>query len=161
MARPRKKQFRGCVAGLEAWGCTDESRTNPYLVVFTERPNEMPIGPNIREDVTFHGYFLKLLSYEAQDDKRRMTPLLIGRLVWHPAPSTANSITTSPWFWRTVVGGMFLLSVFLYGTQRYANYQIARRQIGESERESVKHWLQDITSDNDSVSTKPSDEHNS
>lgn len=148
---PEPNNSAGVPLVYEGWGCTDESRTNPYCVVFTERPGEMPIGPNIREDVTFYGYFFKLLSYEAQDDKRRMAPLLIGRLVWHPSPATMGGLSTSRWFWPSVTGGLCLLTAFLYVMQRYANYQGLRPNPRADENVAVSHWLKDISTNDEEL----------
>ncbi|HEX4146621.1 MAG TPA: hypothetical protein VHY91_24175 [Pirellulales bacterium] len=67
----------------EAWGVTDnDSRSNPYVIVFSEKPPQMPLGAKIDEEGTFVGYFLKDMGYEAHDNARRFAPLLIGRLRW-------------------------------------------------------------------------------
>ena len=55
----------------EARGWTEESKANPYLVVFADRPPKLPLGADIREEATFVGYFLKLLSYEDGLGRRR------------------------------------------------------------------------------------------
>jgi len=68
----------GITKVYEAWGWTDESRSFPYVVVFPERPEGLPIGPEIHGEIVFVGYFLKVMSYTAFD-KTRGAPLLVGR----------------------------------------------------------------------------------
>ncbi|HEX3658398.1 MAG TPA: hypothetical protein VHV55_21590 [Pirellulales bacterium] len=74
---------------FEAWGVTDnDSLSNPYVVVFSEKPPELPLGAKVEEDAMFVGYFLKDISYEAYNT-RRFAPLLIGRLRWRDNPAAA------------------------------------------------------------------------
>jgi hypothetical protein len=63
----------------EAWGWTDESRSFPYVVVFAQCPDGLPIGTDIRGEVNFVGYFLKIMKYDAFDVVRG-APLLVGRV---------------------------------------------------------------------------------
>src|SRR5947199_4340524 len=59
----------------------------PYTTLFRS------LGQNIYEEATFVGYFLKLLPYEDHQGKTLATPLLIGRLIWHPL--AANPLARS------------------------------------------------------------------
>ena len=108
---------------LKAGVTPDESRTNPYCVVFADRPGEMPIGPHISEDVTllprlFHS---NLVPDEAGDEKHRSAPLLIGRLEWHPTHSAGKHPSrASSWLWPGIMGGMLLLVVPFFAWRRYA-----------------------------------------
>ncbi len=63
----------------EAWGSADESKPFPFVVVFTELPKGMKVGPDVDEEGVFVGYFLKNLSFKAFD-MNRSAPLLVGRL---------------------------------------------------------------------------------
>lgn len=79
----------------EAAGFTDESRSQPYIVVFSELPKGMTVGTNVSEEGVFVGYFLKNMSYVAVE-KRRVAPLLVGRIervAFGPPPVTANDLT--------------------------------------------------------------------
>jgi len=96
----------------EAWGVTDESRLNPYVIVFTDLPEGMPLGPDVHEDVTFSGYFLKILPYVAADDKQRGAPLLIGRVIWHPVPKV-EAPKVAEWQWGLMFGGAVLVLLLL------------------------------------------------
>ena len=91
----------------EAMGWTDESKSLPYTIVFTEKPPGLPIGSNVEAEVVFVGYFLKILAYDAFDAKRG-TPLLMGRVRVIPSTRKAT-VAISPW----EIGGLVLGGVLL------------------------------------------------
>ena len=81
----------------EVWGVTPESRSRLYDLIVVDYPKEMPQGYDIRENVRFAGYFLKLQGYEpagARPGQRpEKAPLLIGRLEWaSPAAPPAERV---------------------------------------------------------------------
>lgn len=63
----------------EAWGVTDDSQSFPYVVVFSELPPGLAQGADVRDELTFVGYFLKTMSYQA-GDAMRGAPLLLGQV---------------------------------------------------------------------------------
>ncbi len=73
---------------FEAWVYSDENRAFPYVLIFEEPPAGLTVGHDLFHRVTFDGYFLKLLSYQAGDNLRA-APLLVGRLYSTPAPAPA------------------------------------------------------------------------
>ena len=91
----------------EAWGHTDESRPEPYVIVLTSLPTDFPIGHDIEEEVTFCGYFVKLMAYRARDDKPRASPLLVGKLMWQKRASGTN-LSDSSWPTILLIGGAIL-----------------------------------------------------
>lgn len=95
----------------EAWGWTDESRSYPYVVVFPECPPGLPVGTDIRGEVVFVGYFLKVMSYTAFDTARG-APLLVGRvqaIPVHtlPAPSRPDPL----WMIIVVLGATIIIGL--------------------------------------------------
>ncbi len=99
----------------EAWGWTDESKSLPYVVVFTEKPPELPVGNDVEVDVVFVGYFLKIMTYTTFDDKRRLTPLMLGRVRVVPRPVPMSSVAASPWeIAGLVLGGLLLIPVGIW-----------------------------------------------
>ena len=93
----------------EAWGWTDESRSFPYVVVFPEPPPGLPIGTDIRAEIVFVGYFLKVMTYTAFDHSRG-APLLVGRARLISTPAAATSSKSDPWIiLMVVVGGICLI----------------------------------------------------
>lgn len=83
----------------EAWGWTDESRSFPYCVVFTDPPRDLPIGTDVRAEIDFVGYFLKIMTFKAFDNARG-APLLVGRARLVSVPKTAS---TSQMDWTGVI----------------------------------------------------------
>jgi hypothetical protein len=73
----------------EAWIITPEAARVPYVCVFEDAPEGLPIGPNISERVVFNGYFLKVMKYQAAD-VHRGAPVLIGRIGWVPHEPSAG-----------------------------------------------------------------------
>jgi hypothetical protein len=63
----------------EAWGWTEDSKSYPYVIVFPERPPGLPIGTDVRAEIEFTGYFLKVMKYTAYNANLG-APLLIGRI---------------------------------------------------------------------------------
>ena len=100
----------------EAWGGTSESRTLLYSVVFPDLPSGLPVGPEIRAEIEFVGYFLKLLSYKGYDQKTgvplmatRAAPLLVGRAKFISSPPLPPPPKSDPWISPLAIGGAILL----------------------------------------------------
>ncbi len=91
----------------EAWGWTDESRSFPYVVVFKDLPPGLPIGTDIRTEIVFAGYFLKVMSYKAFDNNRG-APLLVGRAKLISTPPPPPPSKTDPWIIPIVLFGSIL-----------------------------------------------------
>lgn len=83
----------------EAWGWTDESRSYPYVFVFSERPEGLPVGTDVRAEIEFVGYFLKNMSYTTFETTRG-APLLVGRVQLAPSRAAAKPVPVDP---RTVL----------------------------------------------------------
>jgi hypothetical protein len=97
----------------EAWIITPETARIPYVGVFEDPPQGLPIGPNISERVVFNGYFLKIMRYEA-GDVARGAPVLVGRLGWEPRePSGAgpDGFSSSLRWMLIAIAAMFVLSL--------------------------------------------------
>lgn len=93
----------------EAMGWSDESKSLPYTVIFTEKPPELPVGPSVEAEVVFVGYFLKIMTYSAFDDTRRGTPLMMGRVRVVGIAPQAKTVLASP----QEMGGLALVAVLL------------------------------------------------
>ena len=79
----------------EAWGWTDDSKSRPYVVVFSELPPGVKVGTEVDHNVVFAGYFLKWMQYETYQGQRQSAPLLLGRL--QPQAPAAAPRASSPW----------------------------------------------------------------
>ena len=62
----------------EIWGWTDDSLSQPYVVVVPELPQGLKVGADVSGEIVFAGYFLKNMAYEAVEN-HRAAPLLVGR----------------------------------------------------------------------------------
>jgi hypothetical protein len=96
----------------EAWVVTPETSRVPYVCVFEEAPEGLPIGHDINERVVFNGYFLKIMRYTAADGVSRGAPVLVGRIGWVP-PAVSSAEKTNPTlFWSLVIlGVLFFVSL--------------------------------------------------
>jgi hypothetical protein len=74
----------------EAWVITPEATRVPYVCVFEDAPQGLPLGANISERVVFNGYFLKVMKYQAGDVSRG-APVLIGRIGWRPQEASGGA----------------------------------------------------------------------
>jgi hypothetical protein len=110
----------GIEKAYEAWGWTDESRPFWYCVVLPERPEGLPIGTNVRAELEFVGYFLKVMSYTAADNQRG-APLLMGRarVVFMPSAVATTSADIVKVV-LVIVGGIVLVgfAVWMCGGMR-------------------------------------------
>ena len=88
----------------EAWVFSEHLGTNPYCVLFTEWPADLPrslLGkPRIKGDylVGIDGYFFKKFRYQANDGKntQRDAPLVIGHALLYVSHQVAAE---APRFW--------------------------------------------------------------
>lgn len=96
----------------EAWMVTSDSQRNPYVCVFEDAPKGFPVGDRLNERVVFNGYFLKLMRYQG-GDSLRVSPLLVGRIGWVPAPAAGGAASRRPFLWMAIaVAVMFVITFF-------------------------------------------------
>jgi hypothetical protein len=135
----------------EAWGWSDESRTYPYVVVFTELPEGMEIGSDVREDITFVGYFLKILAYEASD-KKRGAPMMVGQVIrtTKPSPSakpSAEARKESELWFMLICGGALVLMMLYTGSRIFRRKKPASMASGDiqpGDISATNEWLIDL-----------------
>ncbi len=81
----------------EAWIYPDDAQGNPVVVIFTKKPNGLPMGADLSEDVQFTGYFLKNYGYEAQQEFLKAPLFLAGGVDWLEMPVLTASSPPSVW----------------------------------------------------------------
>ena len=128
----------------EGWLFTGESQGNPYVIVMSEVPDEMPLGGDVREAVSFTGLFLKLWKYPSGDGVR-VAPLVLGRSVtWHRPPASS---APEPRYYAAslavVVGLICVLFFSIWWSQRTAasirrTHDAARLESGTQNADSLK-----------------------
>lgn len=112
----------------EAWGWTDESKSFPYVVVFPECPSGLPVGTDVRGEIVFVGYFLKVMKYTAFETNRG-APLLIGRVQALPSRAPAKAAPMDPWLLLgIVVAGFIVIAVFMWMQIRSSRTKRLRHQ---------------------------------
>ncbi|HEY4263301.1 MAG TPA: hypothetical protein VGM98_24275 [Schlesneria sp.] len=90
----------------EAWGWTDESKSFPYVVVFSQCPEGLPIGTEVQGEANFVGYFLKVMRVDGAKNNARGAPLLIGRVQLASAPIAPQKASLDPsMFWWILGAG--------------------------------------------------------
>ena len=112
----------------EAWGWTDESRSFPYTVVFPEPPEGLPVGTDIRTEIVFVGYFLKVMSYTAFD-RARGAPLLVGRARLVPSAVAAAPSKSDPWLILLVIAAGILFIGFSVWTRMKSRRKVNRHSL--------------------------------
>ena len=128
----------------EVWGWNSNSQPYWYWLVCPNLPPGMPEGA-IQEEVTFVGYFLKLIPYEDHQGKTLAAPLLIGTLVWHPiangAPESRDDWTRWAYPVVIVVGVLVVLQAWMSVAWRRRKAALQRAlQWGSNDR-TVESWL--------------------
>jgi len=131
----------GVTRVYEAWGWTDESKSYPYVVVFSELPEGMKIGADVQEEGVFVGYFLKTLSYTAYNTKRS-APLLIGRMMRSTSAAARPVVARHEWFWMVAVG-LPLLLVALSGIwfQLYRMRRVKTPNARRTDESEIEDWF--------------------
>jgi hypothetical protein len=123
----------------EAWLFTNDSQSNPAVVVSASIPQGMPLGDDLVEQVSVTGYFFKMYAYPARDTTRVAPLLLAQRLRWHPLESTGDR-TQAPTFLYIIVA-VFLAGLVLFVWRTGRHDRKLREFRGEHQPESPQHEL--------------------
>lgn len=126
----------------EAWGWTDESKSYPYVVVFSELPPGMKIGDDVRDEGVFVGYFLKVMSYPDALDKLRASPLLMGRM-HRAAPGGARPVVgRGDWLWIWGGGGVIILAAAVGIWLRFSRVRMPTiSPEATTDEEDLENWM--------------------
>lgn len=65
----------------EGWIFAEDSQSNPTVVVFTENPDNLPVGADLNIPVRVTGYVFKMYGYKSQDPENplRKAPMLLAK----------------------------------------------------------------------------------
>lgn len=137
------KNSAGVKRIYELWGWTDDSKSFPYLLVTSELPTGLEVGPNVHAEVVFTGYFLKTMNYQAST-RTLSAPLLIGRVRDFTEANRARAKTEgSPFQLVAIVGvagiGLVVAATLLW--LKLTGAQPNRPLLSEAE-DPVEEWLQ-------------------
>lgn len=107
----------GITSLYEAWLYTEDSQTNPAVVIFTDLPEGMPTGGELTEQAGVTGYFFKMYVYQAQDTTRVAPLILADSIEWLPAPVSPR-VQVPRWVYVVVAAAVLLLVLVLWLTGR-------------------------------------------
>jgi hypothetical protein len=127
----------------------------------------MQTGPDVREDITFVGYFLKLMSFKSRDNKMRAAPLLIGRAIRHENAAAKFRQTEDEKnrteFWITVtVGGVLVVMMLITGSRIFRRRKPAAALAAEKSPEDAQatdDWLINLPAKPSDAAPPPEDRH--
>ena len=69
----------------ELWLFTDDSQSNPAVVVTPSLPADFPVSSPLTDSVTVTGCFFKMYVYRSQQENRMAPLLLAGHVSWNPS----------------------------------------------------------------------------
>ncbi len=144
----------------EVWGWTTDSQPYSYWFVCPQLPPGMPRGTNITEEATFVGYFLKLIPYEDHQGVSRATPLLIGRLIWHPAAGSSMARDDEGW-WPWMIGGVLAILFAVRWGSRWRNRHSGgvTNPATRHDDHAVAEWLDRAGDDDERVDLEADNGH--
>jgi hypothetical protein len=136
---------------FEAYAITPDSVNFPWYLVFEEAPPNLQVGDDLRQHITFDGYFFKLLAYQAADTMR-VAPVLVGR--FPPAPEAGAARPEPGWsrdaLWLALLMGVLTayIGIRVFFQLRQARTRTARaRPTGHVEDridpETLARWIEE------------------
>lgn len=69
----------------ELWLFTDDSQSNPAVIVTPSLPADFPVSSPLTDSVTVTGCFFKMYTYRSQQENRMAPLLLAGHVSWNPS----------------------------------------------------------------------------
>ncbi len=124
-----------CIQDLyEGWIFAEDSQSNPTVVVFTEKPDDLPKGEKLSVPVQVTGYVFKLYGYEAQDGKRRLAPMLLAKTMQKlviPEPEPFPLAWVGAGFAVLCLGVLLFFWSAYRGDKQFQQKQTAIEQAGE------------------------------
>lgn len=112
----------------EAWIVTEDSQNHPATIVFTKKPDNLPLGEELMDGVEVAGYFLKLYTYPSLDRATRKAPLILAKtVIIRPAPKPADFLR-SPAAIGAIIGTLVLLIAAVWTVQSKDRRRLRQRQ---------------------------------
>ncbi|MDQ3333504.1 MAG: hypothetical protein M3552_23140 [Planctomycetota bacterium] len=87
---PAGTNAEGLETLYEAWVYTDDSQSNPAVIVASSASPDLPIGDDVQVPIEATGYFFKIYGYRAHDTTRVAPMILAGRIERLPEPVPAG-----------------------------------------------------------------------
>ncbi len=100
----RKQGIRFLYTG---WVFMETPKSNPVVVFFAKKPENVPLSEKMNQDIKFNGYFFKRLSYEPRQGPKRKTLMFIAPTFETTVPDEAVGPDTGI-LWRIMAGVLAL-----------------------------------------------------
>jgi hypothetical protein len=116
----------------EVWLYAGESQQNPVVIVCSELPRNIPVGPDVLVDfVSATGYFFKRYGYEDRTGQTRFAPLILAQtLEWNPPVKRSRRLSTTVVF-LLPFGAAVVIAVICWNNSRQDPLRIAERRTME------------------------------
>lgn len=112
---------------------TDDSQTNPIIVVCTSLPEGFPTREDLINNVSVTGYFFKMLAYDAHD-AARIAPLIVAhRIEWRPTDDSSLMGPVHIAVYAAAVVLIVLMIFFSIRAGRIDRIQRSRRLASDSD----------------------------
>ncbi|MFO0866402.1 MAG: hypothetical protein U0744_17450 [Gemmataceae bacterium] len=98
----------------EGWVFGQTKGATPYCIQFVTLPKNLKPAEQMREEIVFHGYFIKKVKYRGGDGKDHVSPMLIGataRLLNDAELKKEEEASTTPFPITTLIIGSCLVGV--------------------------------------------------
>ena len=124
----------------EIWMFTDDSQSNPAVIVTPNIPESLPVGDNITDHITVTGIFFKFYTYNAQDTKR-FAPLILAPAIElrDPTAVSEQSRAEDMQYYLFFIGQFVLLLIVAIAIGFFWGKIGTRRRMQEFQLESVGH----------------------
>ncbi|MFG0334412.1 MAG: hypothetical protein ACF8TS_13695 [Maioricimonas sp. JB049] len=122
----------------EMWLVTDDSQGHPATVIFTQKPDDLPVGEGLVDGIRVTGYFLKLHKYGSRDDKVRLAPMILAHTVRWRKPTPVQPPVPA-WVAYAVVGVVFTVLIGLVWRMRVVDRAARARRLADSRQFEAPH----------------------
>lgn len=123
---PAGENSEGIERLYEAWVYTDDSQSNPAIVIAASASPDLPIGDDLQVPVRATGYFLKIYGYRAKDTTRVAPMILAGKIELLSEPELAGA---PPWLLGLV--GLLCAAIIFWIVVSYVGIRRRRSQVNQ------------------------------
>jgi len=122
----------------EAWVYTEDSESNPAVIVASSASADLPIGSDLQVPVEATGYFFKIYAYHARDTARVAPMVLARRIEKLPEPESSG-----PPSWLLAAAGAIVALLFGWVLMSYVGTRRRRSTAFAQSRPDLTQILSD------------------
>ncbi|WP_145370610.1 hypothetical protein [Maioricimonas rarisocia] len=122
----------------EMWLVTGDSQGHPATIIFTEKPDDLPVGEELVDGIQVTGYFLKLHKYGSRDDKVRLAPMILAHTVRWRKPAPVQPPVPA-WVAYLAVGIVFAVLIGIVWRMRTVDRAARARRLADSNQFEAPH----------------------